>query len=274
MRISEALALFAVAALVFGSGSALALDAKPQPQSAAPLPLNTFKSVNDAFQLGIRDYYAGDKAGAVRYLEYAAQQGHASARWKLGKMYADGDGVPHDDLKAFEYFSRIVDENSDEALDSRNSVFVSQAYVALGNYFIDGIPKTYVKPDFYRAREIFAFAASNYGDPDAQYSLARMQLDGQGGPKDPKQAVRWLNLAADKGHLPSQALFGQLLFNGDAGMKQRGRGLMYLTLARDSATPDRDGWVIDLYTKALSQSSEADREAALVYLEDHLKKRH
>jgi TPR repeat protein len=273
MRISEALALVA-AVLVFGAGSALALDAKPQPQSAAPLPLNSFKSVKDAFQLGIKDYYSGDKAGAARALEFAADQGHASARWKLGKMYADGDGVPRDDLKAFEYFSRIVDENSDEPPDSRNAVFVSQAYVALGNYLMDGIPKTYVKPDFYRAREIFQFAASYFGDPDAQYSLARMHLDGQGGPKDPKQALRWLNLSADKGHMPAQALLGQLLFSGDAGVTQRGRGLMYLTLARDAADPDRDAWVIDLYNKAMSQASDADRDAGYLFLEQRINKRH
>ena len=31
------------------------------------------------------------------------------AQWKLGRMYADGDGITQDDLKAFEYFSGIAD---------------------------------------------------------------------------------------------------------------------------------------------------------------------
>ena len=71
---------------------ALALDGKPQP--TAPLPQGAFKSVGDAFRSGMRDYNAGEKDSAIRALEYAAEQGHTLARWKLGRMYADGDGVP------------------------------------------------------------------------------------------------------------------------------------------------------------------------------------
>jgi TPR repeat protein len=273
MRISEALVICLTAAAALCGGPALALDAKPQPQSAAPIPLDAFKSVKDAFRLGIQDYNAGNKAGAARSLEYAAQQGHALARWKLGKMYADGDGVPHDDLKAFENFSRIAEENADESPDSPNARFVSSAFVALGSYYLDGIPNTYVKANAFRAREMFQYAASYFGDPDAQYSLARLHLDGQGGPKDPKQALRWLNLSADKGHMAAQALLGQLLFSGDAGVRQKARGLMYLTLARDAADPDRDAWVIDLYNKAMMQASESDRDAGLIFLEQHIRNR-
>ena len=55
-------------------------------------------------------------------------------------------------------------------------------------------------------------------------------------PKDARQAARWLRLAAEKAHAPSQALLGHLLFNGADGIaRQRARGLMFLTLARESA---------------------------------------
>ena len=49
---------------------------------------------------------SGDKIKAVHSLEYAAEKGHFLAQWKLGRMYAEGDGVAQDDLKAFEYFRR------------------------------------------------------------------------------------------------------------------------------------------------------------------------
>src|SRR5882724_6641528 len=39
-------------------------------------------------------------------LQYAAEGGHPVAQWKLGRMYADGDGVTQNDLQAFDYFSR------------------------------------------------------------------------------------------------------------------------------------------------------------------------
>src|ERR1700761_7294782 len=34
-------------------------------------------------------------------LQYAADDGHAAAQWKLGRMYAEGVDVPRDDLRAF-----------------------------------------------------------------------------------------------------------------------------------------------------------------------------
>jgi uncharacterized protein len=272
MRISEALVTLAAGVWVCCGGPAFALDAKiPTPAAAAPM--QSFKSVKDAFRLGIQDYNNGEKATAARALEFAAQQGHALARWKLGRMYADGDGVPHDDLKAFEHFSRIAEEHSDETPDAANARVVSSAFVALGAYYLDGIANTYVKRNPVKAREMFQYAASYFGDPDAQYSLARLHLDGAGGRKDSRQALGWLSLSAEKGHVQAQALLGQLLFFGDAGVKQRARGLMWLTMARDAADASRDGWIIDLYTQAFSTASLTDREQALVYLEQHISKR-
>jgi uncharacterized protein len=40
---------------------------------------------------------------------------------------------------------------------------------------------------------MFAYAASYFGDPDAQYQLERLYLDGS--PSDPRQASRWFQLA-------------------------------------------------------------------------------
>ena len=63
------------------------------------------------------------------------------ARWKLGKMYADGDGVPHDDIKAFKYFSQIVQNYDEDDSDRRDLSVVSNAFVAVGVYSLNGIAK-------------------------------------------------------------------------------------------------------------------------------------
>lgn len=275
MRIASVF-VFGLAAGFVASGPAIALDpVRPQagtPMAAVPVPLQSFKSDRDAFRRGMETYNAGDKAGAVRALEYAATKGHSLALWKLGRMYADGDGVDHDDLKAFEYFSRVVDANAEEGPDSSRARFVSSAFVALGGYFLEGIPNSYVKASPARAREMFQFAATYYGDPDAQYSLARLYLDGQGVPKDSRSAARWLNLAAEKGHPPSQALLGHMLLNGLGVPRQAARGLMWLTLARDAADPVKDAWIIDMHDKAFAGVSDNDRQVALIYLEQYLKR--
>ncbi|GGH22055.1 exopolysaccharide production negative regulator [Alsobacter metallidurans] len=271
-RITLCIGLTAFYATV-AAGPALALDPKAQGQITAAIPLEAFKSTSDALRSGVKDYNAGDKLGAVKALEYAAQQGHALARWKLGRMYADGDGVPQNDLKAFQYFSRIADENADESPESPSARVVATAFVALGSYFLDGIPNSEVKPNAARARDMFQYAASYFGDPDAQYNLARMSIEGQGGPKDPRQAIRWLSLAADKGHVPSQALLGHMLFSGQAGSRQKARGLMWLTIARDASNPERDAWITELHDKAFAEAADTDRQAAMVYLDQQTRRR-
>jgi len=229
-------------------------------------PLSSFQ----AFQSGAKALRDGDTKAGLSALEYAATNGHLIAAWKLGRMYADGDGVKQNNLRAFEYFRTVADGHADEAADTTQAPFVANAFVALGLYYLDGIPNSDVKPDADRAREMFSYAAIYFGDRDAQYNLGRMYLDGNGGFKDPKQAVRWLLVAARKGQYQAQAVLGAMLFKGDYVARQGPRGLMWLTLARDAATP-RETWITDLYAAAVKQASEDERAIALVYLERWLK---
>ncbi|MBF9234183.1 tetratricopeptide repeat protein [Microvirga alba] len=259
-----------------GTGAAYALDAAPRPQPLAPSlsPAIKYGSAREALRNGMRDYNAGDKRGAAQALEYAAGQGHTLALWKLGRMYADGDGVQHDDLKAFEYFSKLADQNADETPDSPNAAVVSSAFVALGTYFLDGIKGTYVAANPARAVEMFNYAASYFSDPNAQYNLARLYLEGTGVDKDSRLAARWFNLAAEKGHHASQALLGHLLMNGQGVPRQRAKGLMWLTLAREASTDSaKDQWITGLYDEAFAAAGESDRKLALALLEQYIQSR-
>jgi TPR repeat protein len=245
---------------------ALAFEGTPAaPKARAPTPF-------EAYQSGARALRAGETAKGVNALEYAAEQGHAAAQWKLGRMYAEGDGVKRNDLRAFEYFSRVANAHADDSPESPQSRFVANAFVALGHYYLEGIPNSAVKANPGRAREMFSYAASYFGDPDAQYNLARMYLEGTGTPKDPRQAARWLDLAAKKGQYHAQALLGHMLFKGGDVPRQAARGLMWLTLARDSAASG-DTWVHDLYDAAFKQATHEEQQVALIYLERWLKGR-
>jgi TPR repeat protein len=199
-------------------------------------------------------------------LQYAAESGHPVAQWKLGRMYADGNGVTQDNLRAFEYFSRIANAHAEDSPSAPQAAIVANAFVALGRYYLDGIPNSKVKADAERAREMFSYAASYFGNADAQYDLARLYLKGVGTPRDPRYGARWLGLAAQKGQHEAQAVLGQMLFNGDQLPKQAARGLMWLTLARDSAAPD-EIWIKESYNKAIAKASNDDRAMALQMLE-------
>ena len=267
-------ALWLVAALAFGSTAASAFDGSSSTtDDRAPSPM--FKNPKAALRAGLEGVRNGHSHSAIAALKYAAEGGEPQAQWKLGKMYAAGEGVPHDDAKAFEYFSQIFDSFDDDEIDQREIPFVSSAFVALGTYNLKGISNSHIAPNPERALEIFHFAAVTFGDADAQYNLARMFLDGNGVGKDVRQAARWLYLAADKGHAASQALLGQLLFNGYESMPpQRAKGLMWLSLAREGVTDKvKDGWILDMYSQAMTAASDADRQVASLYLEDHGKRR-
>src|SRR5512147_737985 len=206
-------------------------------------------------------------APSLNSLQYAAEGGHPVAQWKLGRMYASGDGVTQDDLRAFEYFSRIANAHAEDSPSAPQATIVANAFVALGRYYLNGIPNSKIKSDPDRAREMFSYAASYFGNADAQYDLARLYLKSAGTSRDDfRYAARWLGLAAQKGQHEAQALLGQMLFNGDQLPRQAARGLMWLTLARDSAAPD-EVWIKESYNKAIARASDDDRAMALQMLE-------
>jgi hypothetical protein len=257
--------------------SAPALKSMPSPSLVAPpinapsrpLDLSRKPTPTEAFRSGTTALNSGDTKAGLTALEYAAANGHPIAQWKLGQMYALGEGVKQDDLRAFEYFRGIADAHADDAPGTPQARFVANAFVALGSYFLEGIANSDVKPDADRAREMFAYAASYFGDANAQYNLGRMYLDGHGAQKDFKLAARWLGLAANKGQYQAQALLGAMLFKGDKVPRQGARGLMWLTLAMDAAPP-QERWIKDLHDAAFKQASDDERQLALMLIERRL----
>jgi uncharacterized protein len=249
-----------------GSTAASALDGSNGSNPPAKIP-RTFSSPRDALRTGVDELQAGDAKSSVQALTYAAEGGEPLAQWKLGSMYATGDLIPRNDVMAYKYFEQLVESYNEDDLDSRDIGAMSNAFVAVGVYSLTGIPNSEIKPDPERALEMFQFAATSFGDPEAQYRLARMYLDGTAGlAKDNMRAARWLGLAADKGHHGAQALLGHLLFVGDGVPRQSARGLMWLTIANVSAKNPKEAWIHDLHAKDYSAASDDDREVAAAYL--------
>jgi len=269
-----AFALFAAAACASAT-HLRALDGADGAVAAEKEPLQMYKTPQAALSAGLEDFRSGASDAAIVALKFAASRGELLAKWKLAKTYANGDGVPRDDVKAYEYFSQIIGSYDEDSPIPHDKSIVSSAFVAVGVYSLNGIANAKVRPDPARAMQMFQFAATNFSDANAQYNLARMHFDGVGVDKDSRQALRWLYLAAEKGHLQAQALLGQMLFTGQDGVPpQRARALMWLTLAREAAIDSKkDQWIIDLYDKVMAAANNNDRQVALVYLEDHLKGR-
>jgi uncharacterized protein len=257
------LAFAVIGTLSLGLAPAFGFDGSLTSNTPEKIPGN-FSDPQQALRVGVDDLKAGDAVASVAALTYAAEGGQAIARWKLGEMYADGDGVPRDDVKAYHYFNQMVEDYDEDQPDRRSLGAISNAFVAVGVYCLDGIPNSDVKADPRRAHELFQYAATIFNDPNAQYNLAHMYLVGAGGvAKDNVAALRWLAVAAERGHPPSEALFGHMLFNGDGVRAQRPKGLMWLEFANDATPQDpQDSWIHDLYRRDFELASEEDRRAA------------
>lgn len=265
------LGFLAVCLLTFPAGPGRAFDGTTRSAPAKISP-KSFSSAEQALRVGIDDLNAGDAASSVEALTYAAESGEPIARWKLGEMYADGIGVARDDLKAYQYFNKLVEDYDEDADDRRNRGAISNAFVAVGVYSLTGIPNSSVRADPERARGLFQYAATAFGDHDAQYNLAHMYITGSGGlAKDEVVALRWLNIAAGKGHRPSQALLGHMLFAGDGVPAQRAKGLMWLTIAKTGADGVKDEWIRNLYQADLAAAGPDDRKAAAALLDARAK---
>lgn len=249
---------------------AFAFDASQDPP--AKISPKSFANAEQALHAGIVDLNAGDAASSVAALTYAADGGEPIARWKLGQMYADGEGVSRDDVKAYHYFNELVEDYDEDAPDLKNLSVISHAFVAVGVYSLNGIPNSEVKPDPLRARELFQYAATTFGNPDAQYNLANMYLAGAGGlVKDKRMAIGWLNLASMKGHKPSQALLGHMLFVGDGVTPQRAKGLMWLETAREGPERAEDDWFRDLCDRDIAVAADDDKKKATALLKEQAK---
>jgi TPR repeat protein len=262
MVMCNRLAAAAIAALVTTGSIAFAADDQP------PYP-----SATEAYRQGVKALKAGGGASALPALEYAARHGVLGAQVKLARAYATGRDMPKDDAKAFAYFEQIADSQADISPSSPIAKYAAEAFVALGQYYLDGIPEKplVANPDY--AADLFRHAASYFGNAEAQYRLARLYMNGIGVEKNIGLAVNWLAIAAKKQHAAAQATLGEILWRGEEVRERRARGLALIILARENAKDDAKEakWIGSLYAEVLSKSDKRvrkDAEALLPVLSD------
>jgi uncharacterized protein len=73
-------------------------------------------------QKGLDAYNAEDYATAMKEWRPLAEQGDAFAQYNLGVMYANGRGVPEDDVEAVKWYRLAADQGLDVARLNREIV--------------------------------------------------------------------------------------------------------------------------------------------------------
>ena len=159
MRISSVLVSALAVGLLLGAEPSIGFDGNSPSNNLSPL---------EAFRSGAQALKVGETDKAITSLQYAAENGHALAQWKLGRMYADGDGVELNKARAYDYFRRLTTMRGDDSAGTPNARYLANAFVTLGLYHLEGIPGT-LKANPNVAREMFRYAAAYFADPEAQY---------------------------------------------------------------------------------------------------------
>jgi TPR repeat protein len=214
-----------------------------------------YASATAAYRQGLTALKAGEVEAALAALDYAAERGVLGAQLKLARLYAAGSEVGKDDAKAFLYYRQIANQRADISPLSPVSKYVAEAFVALGQYYVQGIEASGLRPNPRSARDLFRHAASIFGSADAQYELARLYLDGAGVEKNVGLAINWLATAAKKRHPAAQATLGEILWRGEDETRRRparGLALIMLAHANADASGEEPQWIADLYLEALA----------------------
>ena len=252
--------------LTVGASSAIAADKTPKEDDPANFEELTtqlsFSSPLEAYRQGKAAFDEGWYGLALPALQFSSKRGVFGAQLKLAKMYELGLGVPTDNAAAYDLYKKISDKHWNISNFHPAAPYIGQALASLGVYYLDGIKEMGLKPDARRAATYFTHASQYFGNPRAQYQLAKLYLSGQGVKKNVRRGIGWLNNATKKKHAPSQALLGQLLWEGELVAKQQIKALALLTMAQDNASAQDSEWISELHKTIIDASDQKTRDGA------------
>lgn len=223
----------------------------------------SYKSAVDAYQQGIAAIQKGRIKVAIPALEYAADHEILVAQLQLARIYAKGELLPKDTAKAFQYYQDLADRLAEANPYHEIAEIAAEAFVAIADYYRSGLPELLLSPDYRKATRLYHYAASYFGDPEAQYRLAGMYLEGvDGKQKNVKMAVRWLLNASRKNHPRALALLGVMLWEGQGVKRDAAKGLALLFLATEVATEGDRKRIKTTYRNAIAKASNKEERRA------------
>jgi len=152
---------------------------------------------------------------AVKLFTEAANGSITVAKYKLSKMFLNGDGVERDITKAVEWLKQAAMEENEFA------------EYALGRLYLQGEE---VEKDTVAAEEYLLKAASR-GNKYAAYLLGKEYLSGENFAKDAMKAVEYLELAAEKDFEPAEYILGKEYLRGENFPKDVQKAIYYLKRA-------------------------------------------
>lgn len=188
---------------------------------------------------------------AVKLFVEAASGGITVAKYKLGKMFLNGDGVEKDIPKAIEWLKQAAVEENEFAEYALGRLYlqgneIEKDTITAEKYLLKSVRhenkyaayllgKEYLsgenfRKDVEKAVEYLKFAAEKDFEP-AEYILGKEYLRGENFPKDVQRAIEYLKRAAEKGFDFAEYELGKIYLFGNDIPKDTGAALEYLKSA-------------------------------------------
>lgn len=135
------------------------------------------------FAMGQEAYDSGDYETAIAEWQPLAEAGDADGQFGMGLLYANGFGVPLDDIEALKWYGLAAEQNHPNAQNNLAVMYANGWGVTQSD---DEAFKWYI-------------LAADQGIVEAQTAVAKMYLRGFGVAQDNVQAHKWFNIAAELG---------------------------------------------------------------------------
>lgn len=147
---------------------------------------------DDSLELANNYKKDGDYMNAVKYYEFAANEGNAQAQYLIGDIYFHGRYNSRiDQPQAVYYFNLSAEQNYQFAL------------VMLGKLYFDGNKTARIKKNYKTAKNYFDRANNLYSDKEAQYYLGLIYFKAYKVKKDTEKAKNLFLESCDQEYLPS-----------------------------------------------------------------------
>lgn len=150
-----------------------------------PMAVPTFAG---PFEDALKACDRGDHKTEYGLIESLADQGNASAQYRLGVMYDEGHGMPQDYNKAMRWYGKAADKGNADAQCHLGSMYLKG----------HGVPQDYDKASMW-----YEMAAGK-GNAKAQFNIGEMYANGKGVPQDYVLAYMWFTLAVS--HYPASEI--------------------------------------------------------------------
>lgn len=193
-----------------------------QPVAAEPAASNGF---GDDFDDDFGDFpleaAAVDEPEHLRQLRLSASEGDATAAYRLGSAYFDGDGVEANKRTALAWFRQASLGTHREAL------FMAGRMLLQG----DGVEANVPEGLGYLQQ------AAEQNHTEAEFLLGQLHYTGEHVPANAVTAAEWFEKAAEKNHPDALMQLGFMAMNGEGMEQSMERGVLYLRRAADMGRP-------------------------------------